>query len=190
MIPFFIMLIGLLVLGVGLYFLLMRRISPLAIRHRSLQGKPVEEPKKEYIKEYSNWGKVILIIGIVVFAVGYFIGYSDRGDGFWFYDLVYGSKGNIISEVNSSDKDKLIPDEEKTNSDTGKQIKIYRLTVKGNEYELSGQIYDNTSDLESVLSKIDMEESRFILIDDYASLSAYNDVKKRLSGYIEKEEQP
>lgn len=126
----------------------------------------------------------ILVLGVVLFITGMYLGFADRGKDFWFYKKIYGE------EIDTNKWDNLT-DEGFYEDPEGK---VYRnfILIRGDKIYFNGanetDIVENT-ELDNMLSKI-AQENTIALIDSYAVSATYKDVRDKIKskGFECKEE--
>ncbi len=189
----------------GFIFLLFVIVSPVFAKARSISGRG--DPTEKLIKVISSvYGKGslaenvlkkenhqnrkdllrlsagILLFGLLLFGAGYYLGYADRGNGHWFYKLVYHQSDPV------PEWDKITTDGRYT-ADNGKEYSFY-LLVKGSEYEFCGEKCADINEVREKLMSI-RRENTVMLLDSYAVSSYYHeaeDLLKELAIEYETEE--
>ncbi|MBQ5311082.1 MAG: hypothetical protein ILP19_03450 [Oscillospiraceae bacterium] len=178
MIPILMMIGGVIVGGYGFVMVLYVLITPHLVKLRTVngQGEIIETRRirririKDRVDLIKLFGS-LFIIGLLIFAAGYYLGFSARGQGIWFYDLVYGSE-----DKSTWDK---IDDNGSYIAENGGTYRYY-LVIEGSEYEFCGEKCEDIDDLEKRLVAIGRENT-VVVIDSYAVYSARVDAEKLLS---------
>lgn len=150
-------------------------ISPLVVRWKNVHGdvELIETDKINHSRRKDRTFFYILfislmIIGSILFCLGFSLGYADKGKGFWFYRLVEGN----ISETQKWDR--ISEDGDFIASD-GKKYPYYIL-IRGNTYEFKGIECEDIEDVNEYLSHISRENT-IMLIDSFAVAKKINDVE-------------
>lgn len=175
----FMMIFGVLIALFGLGSLIKILVSPLTIKMHSIIGQEVLE-ETDQIKRNRKKDRDLLMsisiamifIGGLLFLIGIYFGYADRGDGFWFHKLFYDSDEAVLCMDNISDDGRYI-------AKNGKEYSFY-IIVQGDKYEFCSEPCDNFDDLKEKLSHIRLGET-FLLVDNYAVAAEYNAAIKLLS---------
>lgn len=182
MIPYILIIIGMLLSVVGIVCLLRVAILPL----RRL-NKVVFEWEDDILKYSSGPGKreyarrlkqltwiyvCVLLLGICSFFLGLYLGYAAKGSSFWFYEQIFGQ------EIQEEYWDKITEDN-KFISDLGKEYTYYIL-VENDSFSFCGENCKDIDDLKNKLSKI-KRENTVILIDSFAVSSAYHEAENILN---------
>lgn len=150
------------------------------LKYESREGKKYFKKNLQQL----TWLYVIaLIVGIVFFFLGVYLGYAAKGDSFWFYKQIFGE------DIKSDYWDK-ISDDGKFIANDGNEYTYYIL-VSGEDYIFSGV---ECADFEELKKKIEeiRRENTVILIDSFAVASKYHaaeDLLKQLSIKYETEEE-
>lgn len=177
MIPTLMMIAGGIVGLFGLLWTLYIAITPILVKMRSIngEGELVETARirRIRIRDRKYLIKIslsMLLVGLLVLFSGVYLGYAEKGDGFWFYRLVHGTE--------DAGWDKLTEDGSYI-ADDGSIYKFY-LIVNADGYELCGETCADIEDLTVKLRTI-KRENTIILIDNYASYEAYKAAEEILT---------
>ena len=114
---------------------------------------------------------LVALMGILMFFIGFYLGFTAEGDGFWFYEQFY------PQEAASQVWDKL--NEEGQFVATDGQAYTYYILVSGKEISLGGKSCTDLADLKDRLSAI-RRENTVILIDSFAVASVYHAIEDML----------
>jgi len=162
-----------------LFILLVRiLLSPLVVRWKNAHGE-VEIIETERINRSRKKDRTffcilfisLMLIGAMLFCLGFSLGYADKGKGFWFYRAVEG----ISDETEKWDR---ISKDGAYVADDGKKYPYY-LLVRGNTYEFKGIECENIDEVKEYLSHIPRENT-VMLIDSFAVLKYMNDAETLL----------
>lgn len=115
---------------------------------------------------------IALMVGILMFFAGIYLGFAQKGENFWFYKFFYPeeSADPVWDEINEEGKFVLAD---------GKAYTYYIL-VSGREVSLSGEGCADVWELKNKLSRI-QRENTVILIDSFAVSSTYHSVETILN---------
>lgn len=178
MIPILMMICGALAALWGIGFTVYILISPVLVKVRSIngEGELVEDRRirRKRIKDRQDLlhlSVTVALIGVLIFGAGYYIGYSARGSGIWFYDLVYGKQSD------EAEWDRITKDGKYESLD-GSTYSYY-IVVSGYEYEFCGEKCNDIADVEAHLGNI-RRENTVMLIDSYAAASSFDDAVELL----------
>ncbi len=111
---------------------------------------------------------MVVLIGVMMFFIGFYLGFTAEGDGFWFYEQFY------PQEASNRVWDQL--NEEGQFVATDGQAYTYYILVSGKEIILSGKKCADLADLKDRLSAI-RRENTVILIDSFAVASVYHAIE-------------
>ena len=131
-------------------------------------GKHVRNEKKHLMRDCI----CAVIIGIMMFFAGIYLGYAAEGEGFWFYKQFY------PEETTNQVWDEINEDGQFVAAD-GKAYTYYIL-ISGQDVIFRGEQCVDLSDLKSKLSLI-RRENTVIIIDYFAVSSTYHSVKDMLN---------
>jgi len=115
---------------------------------------------------------ICCIIGLLLFGSGVYLGYTEKGEGFWFYK-------HFLAEEQTGSLWDAINEEGQYVAEDGRAYTYYIL-VSGQEISLSSEPCGDLSDLKSRLEDI-RRESTVMLIDSFSVSSTYHDVKELLN---------
>ena len=193
MIPYIIVIIGILLATFGSFGLLRMAVLPY-----TRLKKVVYEWEDDILKyasgagrlEYNRRAKQLawiyvssVAVGACCFFLGIYLGYAEKGSSFWFYKQLFGE------EIQNDYWDQITEDN-KFISSSGNTYTYYIL-VDEDKYSFCGEECKNIDELKDSLSKI-RRENTVILIDSFAISSAYHDaevVLKELGIKYETEEE-
>ena len=178
MIPIIMMIGGALTSLYGIGLTLYIFMTPILVKLRSAngQGEIVETRRirRIRIKDRKDLLKIscsLLFIGLLVFGSGYYLGFSARGKGIWFYDLVYGSG----EEKPKWDR---ITSDGSYIAENGGTYRYY-LVIEGNEYEFCGEKCEDIEDVKKRLEAIGRGNT-IVVIDSYASYESRTEIESML----------
>lgn len=114
---------------------------------------------------------ISIMLGVMMFFVGFYLGFAAEGDGFWFYEQFYPQEAanQVWDEINENGQFVAADG----------QAYTYYILVSGKEVSLSGETCADLSDLKSRLSAI-RRENTVILIDSFAVASVYHAIEDML----------
>lgn len=196
MISIFLVILGILLAILGIIGLFAIAISPLiddwdvvvrrkddSLFYSTRFGKWIlKQRTKKMAWEYLSF----LTIGIVLFFVGMYLGFSDRGKDFWFYKKIYGE------EIDRTQWEK-ITEEGNYQDDEGEVFTNYIL-IRGKDIYFNGAFEENIIEYDELVKEIKSRniarENTIALIDSFAISAKYKQVLQLLSdnGYKYKEE--
>lgn len=183
MIPWTLIILGVLCAGIGVLGLLALLLLPIAERFEivfdkdkeiisartdSDVGKIVWHEKRNLTRDFI----ICILAGIMMFFAGMYLGYAAKGDSFWPYKKMF---PNRVAAVPVWDE---INDAGQFVATDGKSYTYYIL-VSGDEVSLSGEPCTDLNDLEKKLSEI-KRENTVMIIDSFAISSTYRGVEKVL----------
>ena len=183
MIPWTLIILGVLCAGIGVLGLLALLLLPIAERFEivfdkdkeiisartdSDVGKIVWHEKRNLTRDFI----ICILAGIMMFFAGMYLGYAAKGDSFWPYKKMF---PNRVAAVPVWDE---INDAGQFVATDGKAYTYYIL-VSGDEVSLSGEPCTDLNDLEKKLSEI-KRENTVMIIDSFAISSTYRGVEKVL----------
>ena len=183
MIPWTLIILGVLCAGIGVLGLLALLLLPIAERFEivfdkdkeiisartdSDVGKIVWHEKRNLTRDFI----ICILAGIMMFFAGMYLGYAAKGDSFWPYKKMF---PNRVAAVPVWDE---INDAGQFVATDGKAYTYYIL-VSGDEVSLSGEPCVDLTDLEKKLSEI-KRENTVMIIDSFAISSTYRGVEKVL----------
>lgn len=115
---------------------------------------------------------IAFITGVIMFFVGIYLGFAQKGEGFWFYKMFYPQETGyqVWDEIN---------EEGQFVSGNGK-VYTYYILISGEEISLSGEPCMDLSELKDKLSAI-QRENTVILIDSFAVSSTYHSAEDILN---------
>lgn len=178
MIPTLLMILGFLALIFGIVLLFNVIISPVKVQMRSINGQEsieenesVKRTRKKDREQMRSKSFAIIVIGAAVFAAGWYWGYAEKGEGFWFHKLFFANDEAVECWDKISDDGKYI-------SDSG-NVYTYYLLVKENEYEFCGEPCESIDEVEEKLSQI-KRENTVMLIDSFAVASSFHAAEELL----------
>lgn len=122
----------------------------------------------------------ILVLAIIIFAIAFIFLF---GKGFGFGDGTGDGEGNESSteqNVNTDEKSET-PDETEENKGAVDEITIL-IEVKQSQYLVDGKEV-TLSEIESLIADADIENTSFILEDNYASSKAWDEIKNLFTSY-------
>lgn len=162
--------------GVG--FTVYIALSPLFVKILSINGKGeivensiIRKKRKRDRKYLLRISVGMMIMGLMLYGSGYYLGYADRGNGHWLYKMVYKQEG-------SSDQWDRLTSEGKFAADDGREYAYY-LMVRGDEYEFCGEKCADINELREKLLLI-KRENTIMLIDSYAVAESYHEAEQLL----------
>ncbi len=132
-------------------------------------GKHVWYEKKNLTRDFM----ICILVGLLMFFSGFYLGYADRGEDFWLYKKLFPSKQTMApvwDEINEAGQFVAADGRAYT----------YYILVSGEEISLSGTQCSGMGDLEKRLSEI-KRENTVIIIDSFAVSSAYRSVEELLN---------
>lgn len=179
MIPIFLMISGVLAAFCGLLILIRALIvSWWKRKFRSIDGEMELEDnyinrrnRRRDIRHVSSIGLTWFILGAVMFFSGWYLGYADKGDGFFFNKLLYGEEA-VACWDSINDEGQYV--------DENGNIYSYYLVVRGNEFEFCGEKCDSIETVKQKLNSI-RRENTVMLIDSFAVASQYIAAKDLLN---------
>lgn len=115
---------------------------------------------------------IAFFTGLMMFFSGIYLGFAEKGQGFWFYKKFYpgGDKSQVWDDINEDGQ---------FMSEDGKAYTYYIL-VSGKEVALRGEPCADMGELKSRLSSI-QRENTVVLIDSFAVSSTYHSVEDLLN---------
>lgn len=125
------------------------------------------EERREERKNLIITGAVCLGIGMLVFGFGYYVGYSERGNGLWIYKYIYPEPDAVPAVAH-----------EEYTADSGRTYTYY-IIVTGKEYRFCDEECADIEALREKLSSIERENT-VMLIDSYAVSAEYHAVEELL----------
>jgi len=131
-------------------------------------GKIVWHEKKKLTRDFI----ICILIGIMMFFAGMYLGYAAKGDSFWPYRKMFPNRVAVVpvwDEIN--DAGQFVA--------TDGKAYTYYILVSGNEVSLSGETCTDLNDLKKRLSEI-KRENTVIIIDSFAVSSTYRGVENML----------
>lgn len=180
MVAIILIVIGILMIGAGVIGLLGLVISPII--H---DLKLVYTRKDDYVYYATETGKRLLtyhtrrlivilclciLMGSIMFGVGMYIGFADRGEDFFFYRKLFGvSAENQWDNINEKGQYVAADGSEYT----------YYILIQGENITFSGQTCADIDELKLKLTAM-QRENKVILIDSFAVAEEYNETKKML----------
>ena len=185
MLPIIFMAIGAILFAVGLYFLFNLLIDPIKtafgvvlkrkddyVFYESDKGKELLRRKKKSVLTASIF---FLIVGAILFGIGYFMKFSPRG---------YEEAGDI-AEVSINEVDEMhvqgLDKDGKYHDKDGKTYSSY-IEVTGLEIRHNGQLIGDIEAFQNYVSENKISRTMEIyVIDNYAASSAYHKVIEILS---------
>lgn len=108
---------------------------------------------------------MVVLTGVMMFFIGFYLGFTAEGDGFWFYEKFY------PQEAANQAWDKLNEDGQFVATDG--QAYTHYILVSGEEISFGGKKCTDLADLKDKLSAI-RRENTVILIDSFAVASVYH----------------
>jgi len=111
---------------------------------------------------------IVALMGIMMFFIGFYLGFTAEGDSFWFYEKFY------PQEASNQVWDKLNENGQFVASDG--QTYTHYILVSGEEISISGKPCKDLADLKDKLSAI-RRENTIILIDSFAVASVYHAIE-------------
>lgn len=111
------------------------------------------------------------LLGAMMFFIGFYLGFTAEGDGFWFYERFYPQEvtNQVWDQIN--EQGQFVAEDGKTYT--------YYILISGKEVSLRGEQCVDLEDLKSRLSAI-RRENTVMLIDSFAVASVYRSVKDML----------
>lgn len=187
MIPWILIIAGALCAIVGLLGLLAILLLPIADRFEIVfdkdkevvqarldakVGRLVWEEQKRLTRDFA----ICVLVGVLMFFAGAYLGYAAKGEGFLLYRLFYAEELKAQEKLQAWDKlneDGQYVDEDGTSY-------TYYILVSGTEISLSGEPCADLADLQGKLSEI-KRENTVILYDSFAVASTYRGVEAVLN---------
>ena len=114
---------------------------------------------------------LIIMAGVMMFFVGFYLGFTAEGDGFWFYEKFYPEEAANQAWDQINEEGQFVA--------ASGQAYTYYILVSGKEISLSGSQCADLADLKTKLSAI-RRENTVILIDSFAVASVYHAVEDML----------
>lgn len=142
----------------------------LQVRTDSKFGKIVWKEKQHLTRDFF----LCLVIGLMMFWAGFYLGYAAKGENFWLYRKIF--PGEVTASAPVWDK---INDKGQYVASDGAAYTYYVL-VSGNEISLSGEKCENTEDFRNRLLEINRDNT-VIIYDSFAVSSTYHAVEALLN---------
>ncbi len=184
MIPWILIIIGALLAIVGVIGLISLLLLPVFERFEIVYDKDKEIIQARMDPEFGRhvWYEkrhltrdfiICILLGILMFFSGFYLGYAEQGEGFFLYKKLFPSQqvtAQVWDEINEAGQ---------FVAEDGKAYTYYVL-VSGEEVSLSGVQCAGVDDLEKRLSEI-KRENTVIIIDSFAVFSVYRAVEELLN---------
>lgn len=179
MIPRILVVVGALLVIGGVLGLISLLLLPFKIRHETVYDREydyirarldrgvaryVQGEARKLVRDYI----MIAMIGALMFFIGFYLGFTAEGDGFWFYEQFY------PQEASNQVWDQL--NEEGQFVATDGQAYTHYILVSGKEISFGGKKCTDLVDLKKKLSAI-RRENTVILIDSFAVASVYHAIE-------------
>lgn len=162
---------GALLFIVGIAVLIrVRVVSRIKRDLRIIDGEiaPDESSKSENVRrlkqqQFSLACMAVIILGLIIFFMGWYLGYADKGDGFLFKRLIKGEEA-VTCSVKINDNNQYVAGDGNLYS--------YYIWVRGNDFEFCGE---KCGDIDGVREKLVniRRENTVMLVDDYAVADKY-----------------
>lgn len=184
MIPWTLIIVGALCTLVGVIGLISLLLLPIFERFEIVYDKEKEIIQSRTDPEFAKhvWHEkrhltrdfiVCIFAGIMMFFAGFYLGYAEKGEGFWLYKKLFPDRiaaVQVWDEINESGQ---------YVADSG-EVYTYYILVSEDGVSLSGQQCTDLSDLKNRLSEI-RRENTVIVIDSFAVSSVYHAVEDMLN---------
>lgn len=177
MIATLLMAVGILSALAGLIWTVYIAMTPILVKMRTIngQGEIIETSKIRRIrirdrKYLARISVCMMITGLLIFFSGYYIGFAEKGNGFWFHRLVFGSEDIGADRINADGE---------YVSENGSTYKHY-IRISGRKIEYCGEICRDISALEGKLIQDKSKIMSVLIVDDYAVAAEYKDAEKLL----------
>ena len=185
MLPVILMIIGAIIFLFGLFLNLtvlfepVRKVVEIVYKrnddyasYESGEGKKVLE---DQMKLVVSVGQTLAIVGLIIFALGFFMKYVPRGNDSLFSE-------NVENGLLTGDEEKssvaLLREGDKFIAGDGKEYSVY-ISVSGSEVIMNDVPVSDNNELEQLILKLDRKYEVY-LIDDFADAPTFHMVEKLL----------
>lgn len=111
---------------------------------------------------------LIVLTGVMMLFIGFYLGFTAEGDGFWFYERFYPQEASNQVWDQLNENGQFVA--------TDGQVYTHYILVSGEEISLGGKKCTDLADLKDKLSAI-RRENTVILIDSFAVASVYHAIE-------------
>lgn len=122
-----------------------------------------ENARRQKQQQFSLGCTAVIILGLIIFFMGWYLGYADKGDGFLFKKLIKGEDA-VSCSVKINDKNQYMASDGNVYS--------YYIWVRGNDFEFCGEKCDDIDGVRERLANF-RRENTVMLVDEYAVADKY-----------------
>lgn len=179
MIPRIMVVVGALLVIGGVLGLISLVFLPLKIRQETVYDRDYDYIRARLDKSVARYVRgeawklardyaLIALVGALMFFIGFYLGFTAEGDGFWFYEKFYPKEAanQVWDQIN--EQGQFVADNGQTYT--------YYILISGKEVSLRGEKCEDLADLRNRLSAI-RKENTVMLIDSFAVASVYHSVE-------------
>ena len=131
-------------------------------------GKQVWYEKRHLKRDFT----ICIVVGILMFFAGLYLGYAAKGDGFWLYRKLFPDKVVVHTWDEINENGQYV-------SDDGRAFTYYVL-IDGDKVSLSGEPCADMEELQKKLAEI-KRENTVMIIDSFAVSATYRGVEAMLN---------